>query len=112
MNILDFVLRSDYAPMWIWGLPGLNCLVQAWYRFLWWRRVQHMAHTLALVVFFLLLGVAFVVAGLMSSERAIIDFDWLLPFALAAWLLMQIVLLVANILLALKLRRVDRERDE
>lgn len=106
MNILDWIYRSEISSLPLWGLPGLLCLWQSALRFIWWRKVQHMAHTFTLAVFFLLMGIGLVAAALLSADHPVIDFRWILPPALVVWLLMQIVLLVSNILLSRKLNRV------
>ena len=103
--ILDFVYRSEYSPMLVFGSFGVNCLVFAWLRFLWWQRVQHMGHTLALAVVFLFLGLACTTGSLAIAERPVVDFGWLMPVAQVAWVLMQIAFWIATGLLAWKLFR-------
>lgn len=108
--ILDFFYRSDYAPMLVFGVFGLNCLIFAWLRYLWWQRVQRMAHTLAMIVVFVFLGIACISGGLATSGRAVRDFSFLTPIAQVAWILMQIALLAATVLLAMKLVSVARKK--
>lgn len=103
MNILEFIYRSEYAPMLVFGFFGLNCLVAAWLRFLWWQRQQRLPHALAFSIFYLFLGVACTAGSLAISERSLRDFAFLLPIAQVAWLAMQLALLVATFLLYRKL---------
>jgi hypothetical protein len=106
--ILEFIYQSEYAPMLTFGFFGLNCLVAAWYRYVWYRRQQRLPHTLAFSIFLLLLGVACTAGGLAISDRSLTDFDWLMPVAQVAWLLMQVALIVATALLVKKLDRLEK----
>lgn len=107
-TILDSIYRSEYAPMLTFGFFGLNCLVAAWYRYLWYRRQQRLPHTLAFSVFFLFLGIACTAGGLAISDRALTNFDWLMPVAQIAWVLMQVALIIATVLLARKLDELEK----